>query len=259
MWFSRWVNIGGHVLPPLRGTYVRTPPYTWLPKMHFGWVRSSVDATRKKARSFFIFAKKNMLCSCILEGAILEITWMKLLPSLHYNATWEQKSCPSKIYLHFRRCTFHEFWIFFWNLCSHCIIMPRVRHKNATWMPHGCHMDATCCLQHAGDSTICLQHAGDATCCLNAATRDLCNYRAYFFWQKCFCFLRAFFREASTGLLTHPKCTLGSQLVGGGTYVRTPPIHLGREMESAWTIEQSERVMKFQTDMCDARLGFKKC
>ena len=28
-------------------------------------------------------------------------------------------------------------------------------------------------------------------------------------------------------------------------YNDTPPIHLGREMKSAWTIEQSERVSEF--------------
>ena len=112
-----------------------------------------------------------------------------------------------------------------WNFCSHCIIMPRGSHKNATGMPRGCHMLPTCCL-HVAIGLLHVVYMLSTWCHAWAM-----HLQTIFFLTKMFLFLRAFFRMASTEVLTHPECILGSLDKGGGytgivrTYP-TPPLSL---------------------------------
>ena len=151
-----------------------------------------MEASRKKARSFFIFAKTNIVCRCILEGDTFREVRFALCPS--YNATTR-------------------------GIPRGCHMLPHGCHM----LPHGCHRTS---LGALGCYMLSIRCRMLSIICRMLSKR--CHARSVhlqpvFFLAKMFLFLRAFFREASTELLTHPKCTLGSQLVGGGTYVRTPP------------------------------------
>ena len=69
----------------------------------------------------------------------------------------------------------------------------------------------------------------DATCCLNAATRDPCNYRAYFLGGNVFDPSCAFFRGGIHRAPDSSKMHLRKPRVGGGgagTFICSYPPHV---------------------------------